>query len=74
MVVDQATLKVRVIRERCQGHARCAALAPGLFELDEIGNGVEIGDGLVPAGMADDAHLARDNCPEDAIEITQVTP
>ncbi|MDB5453935.1 MAG: ferredoxin [Caulobacteraceae bacterium] len=64
-------MKVRVIRERCQGHARCAALAPRLFELDEIGNGVEIGDGVVGPGLADDAYLARDNCPEDAIEISE---
>jgi ferredoxin len=27
-----------VNRERCQGHARCFALAPELFELDEWGN------------------------------------
>jgi ferredoxin len=41
-------LKVRVDRERCQGHARCFALAPELFELDQFGNGRERGDGTVP--------------------------
>ena len=28
-------MKVKVDRERCQGHARCAALAPELFALDD---------------------------------------
>ena len=44
-------LRVRVDRERCQGHARCFALAPELFELDEFGNGRERGDGAVPAAL-----------------------
>ena len=72
--MGEATITVRVIRERCQGHARCAALAPRVFELDEIGNGHVIGDGLIPAGLAADAYLARDNCPEDAIEIAEGQP
>jgi ferredoxin len=62
-------MKVRVDRERCQGHARCAALAPELFALDEFGNAHEQGDGTVPAALADKAHLARANCPEFAIEV-----
>ena len=44
-------LKVRVDRESCQGHARCAALAPELFALDELGNAREIGDGTVPTAL-----------------------
>jgi ferredoxin len=31
--------RVRVNRQRCQDHARCVALAPELFELDEFGDG-----------------------------------
>ena len=64
-------LKVSVDRERCQGHARCYALAPELFELDELGNGREIGDGAVPAALADKAWLAKANCPEDAVLVQQ---
>jgi ferredoxin len=63
------TLKVKVDREKCQGHARCAALAPELFVLDELGNAREAGDGSVPAAQVDKAHLAKANCPEMAIEI-----
>ena len=64
------TPRVRVDRERCQGHARCAAIAPELFELDELGNAREIGDGTVPPNLADKAWLARANCPELAIDVT----
>ena len=64
-------MKVKVDRERCQGHARCAALAPELFVLDALGNAQEIGDGTVPSALADKAYLARANCPEFAIEVTE---
>jgi ferredoxin len=65
------TVKVKVDRERCQGHARCAALAPELFALDELGNAQEIGDGTVPQALVDKAYLAKANCPEQAIEVTE---
>ena len=64
-------MKVRVNRERCQGHARCFALAPELFELDPFGNGHERGDGSVAAALAAKAELAQANCPELAIEIIE---
>ena len=65
------TLKVKVDREKCQGHARCAALAPELFELDELGNAREKGDGTVPPALAGKADLAKANCPELAIEVIE---
>jgi ferredoxin len=64
-------LKVRVDRDKCQGHNRCKALAPELFELDEYGNAREIGDGTVPAGLEEKAYLAKANCPEFAVEIIE---
>ena len=64
-------LKVRVDRERCQGHARCIALAPELFELDQFGNGRERGDGVVPEPLDEKARLAQANCPELAVEIIE---
>ena len=30
-------MKVKVKPGMCQGHARCAALAPDFFELDDLG-------------------------------------
>ena len=65
------TVKVRVDRDRCQGHARCAALAPDLFVLDEFGNAQERGDGTVPSALVDKAYLAKANCPELAIEVSE---
>jgi ferredoxin len=70
-MVAETRLKVRIDREKCQGHARCFALAPELFELDEMGNGRERGDGTVPPGLEDKAHLAQANCPELAIEMIE---
>ena len=63
--------KVKVDRDKCQGHARCAALAPELFVLDELGNAHAAGDGTVPAALIDKAWLAKANCPELAIEVTE---
>jgi ferredoxin len=68
---ETKVLRVKVDRERCQGHARCFALAPELFELDEWGNGRERGDGIVPPGFEDKARIAQANCPELAIEIIE---
>ena len=62
-------MKVKVDRERCQGHARCAALAPELLVLDAFGNAHAIGDGSVPPALTDKAYLAQANCPEFAIEV-----
>jgi ferredoxin len=64
-------LRVRVDPEKCQGHNRCKALAPELFQLDEYGNAHEIGDGTVPPGLEEKAYLARSNCPEFAVEIIE---
>ncbi len=66
-----ARLRVHVDRERCQGHARCNALAPELFALDELGIAREVGDGTVPPGLEDKAWLAQANCPELAIDVTE---
>jgi ferredoxin len=63
------SLRVRVKRERCQGHARCVALAPELFEVDAFGEAREIADGWVSSHLENKAWLARANCPELAIEV-----
>jgi ferredoxin len=67
-------MKVHVDAERCQGHGRCYALAPDLFEPDDLGNGSEVGDGSVPPDRQDTARLAVANCPEQAIEILDDQP
>jgi ferredoxin len=42
-----------------------------LFEPDEIGDGVVIGDGSVPAGLEAQARKAVANCPERAISMEE---
>ncbi len=64
-------MQVHVDRERCQGHSRCYDLAPEIFDVDDLGNAFELGEGLVPAGLEDKARLAQTNCPEHAIEIRE---
>jgi ferredoxin len=65
------TLKVHVNPDKCQGHNRCKAIAPELFELDEFGNAHAAGDGIVPPGLEEKAYLAKSNCPEFAVEIIE---
>jgi ferredoxin len=65
-------MKVHVDQAKCQGHGRCYALAPQVFEPDDIGNGVEVGDGTVPPELEESARLAVDNCPEQAITLQEV--
>jgi len=64
-------LKVMVDRQLCQGHNRCCALAPELFEADEDGYSRVIGDGSVPIGLESKARLAVTNCPEYAIRLIE---
>lgn len=62
-------MKVHIDEDTCQGHGRCYALAPEVFEADDLGNGHEIGDGTVAADQERAARLAVANCPELAITI-----
>ena len=57
--------------DRCQGHNRCYALAPEIFDVDEYGIAVLLNDGIVPAGLEDKAMLAIANCPEFAISAAE---
>ena len=62
-------MRVSIDSEKCQGHNRCYALAPELFDVDDYGTAMVIGDGTVPDGLEDKARLAVANCPEFAIEM-----
>ena len=65
------TLLVRIEPERCQGHNRCCAVAPELFEADDMGNARVRGDGSVAPALEAKARLAMANCPEHAIRVSQ---
>lgn len=64
-------MRITLDSAKCQGHGRCYALAPELFEPDDEGYAVLLvnSGGPVPVGLEDAAHLAADNCPEYAITV-----
>jgi ferredoxin len=60
---------VTIDSERCQGHGRCALIAPAVFDVDDSGMG------LVLSGTVAEADLpvvreADLSCPESAIRLT----
>ena len=63
-------MRVQIDSEKCQGHNRCYALAPELFDVDDYGTAFVLGDGNVPSELADKARLAVANCPEMAISLS----
>lgn len=62
-------MRVRLDADACEGHNRCYALAPELFDVDDFGQAVVIGDGTVAPELHDKARLAVANCPEYAISL-----
>ena len=64
-------MQVRIDADKCQGHNRCYALAPELFDVDDYGQAVVVGDGSVTPDLEEKARLAVANCPEYAISIEE---
>jgi ferredoxin len=61
-------MRVIIDADICQGHLRCAAVAPDLFQIDEYGHGLSPGRDLT----SDESALAHNSvatCPESAIRI-----
>jgi ferredoxin len=56
-------------RDKCQGHGRCYALAPELFDADEEGYAVVLVSGELTDDQVAAARLAADNCPEYALSV-----
>jgi ferredoxin len=61
-------VKISIDTALCSGHARCAATAPDVFELDDDGYALPF-DGEVPAGLEEQAREGAMACPERAITI-----
>jgi ferredoxin len=64
-------MHVSIDEDRCQGHGRCYALAPTVFEPDDLGQGTVLGDGQVAPDDEERARLAAANCPELAITVSE---
>lgn len=63
-------MKIVVDREFCCGHARCAAKAPEVFSLDDLGFCLPLME-LVPEELQASARLAAANCPEGVIVLDE---
>ena len=64
-------MRIVLESDKCQGHNRCYALAPELFDVDDYGQSVLLVDGDLPAELIDKARLAAANCPEFAIKVVE---
>jgi ferredoxin len=63
-----APLRLVIDEERCTGHGRCYALAPDLFDADDVGRGVVTLE-AVPDGLVEQARRAVAGCPEAAVAL-----
>jgi ferredoxin len=72
MKVEEPDLNSEIIievdRARCQGHARCNAERPDIFELDDDGYS-SLTRLSVPAARRADAEAGANACPERAIAV-----
>jgi ferredoxin len=64
-------MQVHVDSTKCQGHNRCYALAPEIFDADDYGQAFELNNGIVPVALEEKARLAVANCPEFAVTIEE---
>ncbi|WP_232476168.1 ferredoxin [Flavisphingomonas formosensis] len=64
-------LRIKVDTTLCSGHARCAAIAPDVYRLDDNGYCVADGDD-VPEGMEALAQRGARACPERAIALIEI--
>jgi ferredoxin len=62
------SMSVSVDGGKCQGHNRCMAVCPEVFEADELGYAV-VKIARVGPDLATAARLAEANCPERAITV-----
>jgi ferredoxin len=63
-------MKIRIDKARCVGHARCAAIAPDLFTLDDDGY-IAVEEIDVPPGQEAIARRGARACPERIITVVE---
>lgn len=63
-------MKIIVKRSLCSGHARCASVAPEVFELNDDGY-IDMDDFDVAAGQEDAARKGARACPERALRVAK---
>ena len=63
-------MKIQIDKNRCVGHARCAAVAPEIYTLDDVGY-IAVTQLEVPAGQEALARRGARACPERIITILE---
>ncbi|OBK41689.1 cytochrome [Mycobacterium sp. 1245111.1] len=61
--------RVEVDADRCVGHGRCYALAPKVFDADDVGHAIVIAE-EVSGDLETEGRDAERNCPERAITLS----
>jgi ferredoxin len=61
-------MRIIADKTRCAGHARCAAVADRLFDLNSDGY-IAFDEKIVPAGLEEVARRGVRACPERALKI-----
>jgi ferredoxin len=64
-------VEVSIDPELCQGHLQCVFIAPELFGEGHDGRAY-VRLGTAPSELEDGARDAANNCPEQAIRVTEV--
>jgi len=67
-------VRIQVDKSLCQGHARCNAVAPEVYPLDELGYTNLDGEIEVPDELAEAALRGARSCPEMVITIRGAQP
>lgn len=62
--------RVSVDPDLCTGHGRCYALAPDVFDADDVGHSIVLVDD-VSGKLEEHAAIGEQNCPESAITLTR---
>lgn len=65
-----STIKIKADTQLCQGHARCYAIAPEIFELDE-GGYIGFSERIITTDQEQRARQAIRACPEGALSLVE---
>lgn len=63
-------MKIRLDEQACVGHGRCYALAPDVYEPDDMGHCI-VRHAEVPPELEDAARTGANACPEDALVVEE---
>ncbi|MGD0392602.1 MAG: ferredoxin [Acidimicrobiales bacterium] len=68
---DPGVVRVAIDRDACMGSGNCVFWAQGVFDLDEDGVAIVVGD---VTGREEEVRTAASNCPTSAILVDVMLP